>query len=128
MKHALTRSAIFTAERRLEQSRRDTVESFCRLRSALRSRLARPSSLALAVGLAALIGVWLVRRNKPSTTRAGNGTSTSIAGLAIAFLIRFGWRRFSGFLRDSWASRQKHPVTVVPLPDEHPKRLARHHR
>jgi len=126
MKHAPTRSAIFAAERKLVQSRRDTEESYGRFRSALRSRLARPSSLALAVGLAALIGFWLVRRNKPRTaTRAGNGTSTSMAGLAIAFLIRFGWQRFSRFLRDSSASRQKHPATGVPLPDEHPRRLAR---
>jgi hypothetical protein len=128
MKHAPTRSAIFAAERKLVQSRRDTEESYGRFRSALRSRLARPSSRALAVGLAALIGFWLVRRKPRTTTRAGNGTSTSMAGIAIAFLIRFGWRRFSGFLRDSWASRQKHSATVIPLPDEHPKRLARHHR
>jgi hypothetical protein len=125
MKHAPTRSAIFAAERKLVQSRRDTEESYGRFRSALRSRLARPSSLALAVGLAALIGFWLVRRKPRTTTRAGNGTSTSMAGIAIAFLIRFGWRRFSGFLRDSWASRQKHPARGDPLPDEHPKRLGR---
>jgi hypothetical protein len=123
MKHAPARSAIFTAECKLAQSRRDTVESFCRLRSALRSRLAQPSSLALAVALAALIGFWLVRRNKPRTTRARIGASTSMAGLAIALLIRFGWQRLSSFLRDSWASR--HPATGVPLPDEHLKGLAR---
>jgi hypothetical protein len=126
MKHPPTRSSIFTAERKLAQSRRDTEESYSRLRSALRFRLTRPSSLALAVGLAALIGFWLVRRNKPRTTRAGNGTSSSMAGLAIALLIRFGWQRFSGFLRDSWTPRQDHPATGVPLPDEHLKRPARH--
>jgi hypothetical protein len=103
MKHAPTRSAVFTAERRLAQSRCETVESFRRLRSALHSRLVQPSSLALAGGLAVLIGFWLVRR-KPRTTRAANGTSTSIAGLAIALLVRLGWRRFSDFLKDSWAS------------------------
>jgi hypothetical protein len=118
MKYAPARSAIFAAECRLAQSRRDTVESFRRLRSALRSRLARPSSLALAVGLAALVGFWLVRRRDPRTTRAGNGTSRSIAGFAMAFLIRFGWQRFSGLLRDSWASRQAYPATDGPLPDE----------
>ena len=112
MRRAPTRSDIFAAECKLEQSRGDTVESFRRLRSALRSRLAQPSSVALAVGLAALIGFWLVRRNKPQTTRAGNGTS-SITGLAIGFLIRFGWHRFSGFLRDSSASPQKHSATGV---------------
>jgi len=112
VRHAPTRSDIFTAERKLEQSRRDTVESFRRFRSALRSRLAQPSSLALAVGLAALIGFWLVRRNKPRTTRAGDGTS-SISGLAIGFLIRFGWQRFSSFLRDSSASRQEHSAKGV---------------
>ncbi len=125
MKHAPTRSAIFAAEHKLAQSRRDTVESFSRLRSALRYRLTQPSSLALAAGLAALIGFWLVRRNKPRITRAGNGTSTSIAGLAIALLIRFGWQRFSGFLRDSWASQQKRPAEGATLSDGHLKRLAR---
>jgi hypothetical protein len=103
MKRAPTRSAILTAERRLAQSRYDTVESYRRLRSALRSQLLQPSSLALAGGLAVLIGFWLVRR-KPRAERAANGTSTSIAGLAIALLIRLGWQRFSGFLKDSWAS------------------------
>ena len=117
MKHAPARSAILTAERRLAQSRRDTVESFCRLRSALRSRLAQPSSLALAAGLGALIGFWLVRRRDPRTTRAGNGTSKSMAGLAMAFLIRFGWQRLSSLLGDSWATRQPYPATDAPLPD-----------
>jgi len=98
MKHAPARSAILAAECRLAQSRRDTVESFCRLRSALRSRLAQPSSLAWAAGLAALIGFWLARRRDPLTTGAGNGTSRSIAGLAMAFLIRFGWQRLSSLL------------------------------
>ena len=112
MRHAPTRPDIFTAERKLEQSRRDTVENFRRFRSALRSRLAQPSSVALAVGVAALIGFWLVRRNKPRAARAGNGTS-SIAGLAIAFLIRLGWQRFSSLLRDSSASRQEHPAKSV---------------
>jgi hypothetical protein len=105
MKHAPTRSAIFNAERRLVQSRRDTVESSRRFRSALRFRLAQPSSLALAAGLVALIGFWLVRRNKPRAARAGNGASTSIAGLVIGLLIRFGWQHFSSSLRDSRVSQ-----------------------
>ena len=92
MRHAPTRSAVFTAERKLAQSRRDAAESFCRLRSALRSRLAQPSSLAFAVGLAALIGFWMARRKEPRTARAGSGTFKPIAGLAIALLIRFGQR------------------------------------
>jgi len=115
VRHAPTRLDILTAERKLERSRRDTVESFRRFRSALRSRLAQPSSVALAVGLAALIGFWLMRPNKPRTPRASNGTS-SMAGLAIAFLIRFGWERLSS-LRDSSASRQKHSAAGV-FPDE----------
>jgi lipopolysaccharide export LptBFGC system permease protein LptF len=120
MKHAPTRSAIFTTERKLVQARRDTVESFRRFRSALHSRLARPSSLALAVGLAALIGLWLMRR-KPRTARAGKGTSPSMAGLAVALLIRFGWQRLAGFLRDASASR--HAAAGVPLPEQ-PKGMA----
>jgi len=92
MKHALSRSAVFVAECKLAQSRRDTVESFRRFRSALRSRLARPSSLAFAVGVAAVIGFWLVRRRKPRATRADSGTFEPLAGLAIALLIRFGQR------------------------------------
>ena len=107
MRHAPTRSAVFTAERRLVQSRRETVESFRRLRFALRSRLARPSSLAFAAGLAALIGFWMMRRREPRTARAGNGIFTSIAGLAMAFLIRLGWERLAGFLKDSWAPPQE---------------------
>jgi hypothetical protein len=124
MKYAPTRSAIFTAEQKLAQSRRDTAESFHRARSALRSKLERPSSLALAAGLAVLIGFWLVRR-KPRTTRAGGWGSTSMVSLAIGFLVRFGWQRFSGFLRDSWTPRQERPATGAPLPDEHLKGLAR---
>jgi len=76
-------------------------------------RLARSCSLALAVGLAALVGFWLVRRNEPRTTRAGDGTSTSMAGPAMAFLIRFGWQRSSSSSTDSRASRQEHPAATM---------------
>ncbi len=85
-----SRAEILAAERQLEQSRRDSVESYRRLRFSVRSRVTKFSSLAVAAGLTVLMGFWLVRLIRPNAGRRAIGASTSLAGVALAFFIRAG--------------------------------------
>jgi len=98
MKRPPTRSAIFSAECRLAQSRRASHESFAQVRSAMRSRLAQPSSLLVATGLGALFGVWFARRNKPRVKQGAVSVRAPIVGLVSTLLVRFGLQR----LADTW--------------------------
>lgn len=98
MKPPSTRSDIFAAERRLEQAKRQSLESFAHIRSAIRSRLAQPSSLLMATGLGALLGVWFARRSKPRVKHEGVSAWTPIVGLVSTYLLRFAIQRFA----DTW--------------------------
>ena len=114
MKRLPTRSAIFAAESAVAQSRRDTVESLHRLRSALHSRLGRPSSLAIAAGLGFLVGLSLPSHAGSRQTPTGTKTSASVAALALPFLIRFGQRRVAEILQRLWASaRERRPAATA---------------
>ena len=98
MKRSSTRSDIFSAECQLAQSKRASRESFAQVRSAVHSRLAQPSSLLMATGLGALLGVWFARRSKPRVKHEGVSAWAPIVGLASTYLIRFAMQR----LADTW--------------------------
>ena len=72
----MTSSAIVAAELRVVESRRDLHHDLRRLQR----RLSRPSSLATAAGVGAVLGFSLQRRG-----RAG-----AVTGLLVAVLIRRG--------------------------------------
>lgn len=74
-------SAMVAAELRVVQSRRELRDGLRRLRS----RLSRPSSLAAAAALAALLGFLLTRR----------GRLGAVAGALAIALIRRGVERLA---------------------------------
>lgn len=113
MKFWPTRSDIFFAECRLAHSKLAARTSFAQLRSTIRSRLAKPSSLLVVTGAGTLFGVWLARRNKARSGRAAVPARTPvartpIAGLVYTFLIRFGLQR----LAETWV-RLRQPDSVT---------------
>lgn len=69
-------SAIVAAELRVVQSRRELRDGLRRLRY----RLSRPSFLAAAAAVGALLGFWLTRR----------GRTGAVVGLLATALIRHG--------------------------------------
>jgi hypothetical protein len=60
-----SRDEISAAEQRFATSKWDVRDDALQLRLAVRSRIAKPSSLAIAAGTAAILGFLLVRRPKP---------------------------------------------------------------
>ncbi len=104
MKPRPTRSDIFSAEYRLAHSKLESRASFAQLRSALHSRLTKPSSLLVVTGLGALFGAWFARRAGPRVKPDAVPVRAPIVGLVYTFLIRFGLQR----LAETWV-RFRHP-------------------
>ena len=98
MKRSPTRSDIFFAEYRLVQAKHVSRASFAQLRSAIRSRLAQPSSLLVASCAGALLGVWFARRNKPQLKPDAVSVQAPIVGLVYTLLVRLGMQR----LAETW--------------------------
>ena len=113
-----TLAAIYAAELRVAQSNGNTRDSLRRVRVAFRATLARPSTLALVAGAAGLFGFWLARRPQPQATSPSDGATvaptTSVAGLVLAFIVRYAMQRLPFILRQVWAARQKRATRVGP--------------
>ena len=93
MRRAPTRAAIHAAELRIAEASQGTRDSLCRARAALRATLARPSTLALAAVGAGVFGFWFARKSRPRAAARADGAAvakTSAAGLALAFIMRYG--------------------------------------
>ena len=115
MKHTL--AAIDAAEMRMEISRRETREGLHRVKLALRETVSRPSTLAVAGGVAGLVGLagfLLARRPRPRQRRAyaaaGTGVvvASSLAAVARFLMSRYGVRGLTFVLRQlrhRWAQR-----------------------
>lgn len=90
MSRATDRAAIYAAELGIAQSGRDARASLGRAAAALRTRMARPATLALAAGL---LGFWLARRPKPqavsSSTSTNVASKASAASLVGALIVRY---------------------------------------
>jgi hypothetical protein len=99
---APTKLAIFAAERRLQQARRDTYDSVSRLRTAVNLRLRRPSTIVCAAGLGALIAFALSHRQVTRRVRADRATAGSIRAIVLAFLVRQAWQELSRMLFRIW--------------------------
>jgi hypothetical protein len=98
MKHSTGRSDISVAESRLAQAKCASRESFAQVRSAIRSRLAQPSSLLIATGVGALLGVWFARPGNSQLKQDADSVPAPIVGLVSTLLVRFGIQR----LADTW--------------------------
>jgi hypothetical protein len=83
---APSKLAIFAAERRLQQARRDTYDSVSRLRTAIKLRLRRPSTIAWAAALGGTIAFTLLHRRKTRRVRADRATAGSAGAIVSAFL------------------------------------------
>jgi len=127
MIRAPDRAAIHAAELRFAQATRNSRDSLRRVRVAFRATLVRPSTLAVIAGAAGLAGFWLARRPHPrpqaTASAAGVAATTSAAGLALAFIVRYGMQRLPVILQQAWVARQQRAARFDPAQhDDH------HHR
>jgi hypothetical protein len=91
-----TKLAIFASERRLQEARRDIHDRVCRLRTAVNTRLTRPSTIFGAAGLGALVVFALSsHRHTPRRVRADRATVGSIGAIVAAFVARQAWQELS---------------------------------
>jgi hypothetical protein len=102
-----TKLAIFAAERKLQEARRDTHDGLCRLRTAVNTRLTRPSTLVCAAGLGAFIVFALSHGRRTRRLRPVGVTAGSIGGIVTAFLARQAWQELSRVLFRIW--KEPHP-------------------
>jgi hypothetical protein len=102
---APSKLAIFAAERRLQQARRDTYDSVSRLRTAVNLRLRRPSTIAWAAALGGAIAFTVLHRHKTRRVRAvgaNRATAGSVGAIVAAFLVRQAWQELSRMLYRIW--------------------------
>jgi hypothetical protein len=110
MMRAPDAAAIHAAELKVARSGQEARDGLRRARVALRATLARPSTLVLAAGAAALLGFWLARRPKRQATPssgAGVARTASAAGLVGALLLRYGMQLLPFVLQQVRAARQE---------------------
>ena len=124
MMRAPDRAAIHAAELRVAQARRNCRDSLRRVRVAFRASLVRPTTLALVAGAAGLVGFWLARRPQPrpqaTASTAGVAATTSAAGLALAFIVRYGMQRLPFILQQAWVARQQRAAPSGPALSKSP--------
>jgi hypothetical protein len=124
MTRAPHQNAIYAAELRVAQSRWNTQESLRGVRVAFRATLARPSTLALIAGTAGPVGFWLARQPQPQSTSAFDGAAaaktTSVAGVMLAFIMRYGMQRLPMILQQVWTAWQKRASRIDPDMPKYP--------
>ena len=122
MTRAPHQNAIYAAELRVAQSRWNTQESLRGVRVAFRATLARPSTLALIAGTAGPVGFCLARQ--PQSTSAFDGAAaaktTSVAGVMLAFIMRYGMQRLPMILQQVWTVWQKRASRIDPDMPKYP--------
>ena len=117
MNRAPSRAAIYAAELRVGEAKRATRENAQRARTALRERLAQPTTLIAVFAASAAGGFLLARRNKQTKVKVRYrssadsaktaAASTSIAGLVLAFAMRYAMERAPALVQAVWTARQK---------------------
>lgn len=117
MMQAPTLAAIYAAELRFAQSKRETPATAC---AACGLHPERPSRGLLRwpwrAGAAGLFGFLIARRPQLRTTSSSIGVAAAaiafIAGLVRAFIVRYGMQHLSAVLQQLWATRQKRVARV----------------
>ena len=118
MMRAPRQTAVYAAELRVAQSRFDTLTGLRRASGAFRAALIRPSTLALIVAAGGLLGFWLVRGRRPQAPYASGpvavAATTSVAGLVMAFVLRYAAQNIPLILQRVWVAAQKRSSRVDP--------------
>ena len=94
MMHTPTSTEILAAEARLAQSKRHARESLGRARVAFRATLARPSTVAIALGAAGIVGFWFFRRTAQPKMQAPTGAKLAV-GASAALLVKSYGKRYA---------------------------------
>jgi len=99
-----SRDEISAAEQRFATSKWYVLDDALQLRLAVRSRIAKPSSLAIAAGTAAILGFLLVRRPKPKPApppeRRKKQQPSQLKALLTTLLLRFGRERLMNLMHN----------------------------
>jgi len=108
MKRAPSLADIEAAELAVVRARRDARAALGRLNHAVRTSIARPSSLALVAAVAGALGYLAgrpIRRAPQSSSPAEGGVAkTSAAALLLGFASRYLMRRLPFMLQQFWAT------------------------
>jgi|GEM_PF-3537468 len=85
-------AAIRAAEALIAQSNRDARDGLARAKTAFRTNLSQPSTLAMAAMAGGLLAVWLARRrgSYSGSGRPDAVRTVSTLGLAAAAMLRYG--------------------------------------
>ena len=112
MKRIVSLTEIHAIEVRVAQSRANTLTELRRANVALRSLLARPTTLAMVAGAAGVVGFWLTRRpasSKASPDAADVTSRPSAAGVFLAVIVKYGMQAFPFILQNFLAMREQSP-------------------
>lgn len=123
MMRAPTRAAIQAAELRVAQSGRNTRDSLRLVRVEFRAALVRPLTLALVAGAAGLFVFLGIRRTqRPATVSSGGAglaATTSVTGLALAIIVRYGMQGLPFIIQKIKAVLAKRAARVDPDMSNH---------
>lgn len=104
---------IQAAERRVSQSKQNTLDSLRRVPAAFKAVLARPSTLIVVLGAAGLFGFRLARRSRaiPSSDDGLNvAARPAAAGVVAVFIARYAMQYLTSIFREAWAARKQGAV------------------
>lgn len=94
MKRKPTSAEIYAAELKVSQSMQQTHAVVERVRTASHAAIERVAAIALVVGVVGLPLIWLARRRRSRAMSSSAGAhvarNTSVVGLVLAFLMRYG--------------------------------------
>jgi hypothetical protein len=70
------------------------------------------------------LGFWLARRPQPQSTSSPDGAAvaktTSVAGVVLAFIMRYGMQRLPVILQQVWTAWQKRASRIDPDMPKYP--------
>jgi hypothetical protein len=70
------------------------------------------------------VGFWLARQPQPQSTSAFDGAAaaktTSVAGVMLAFIMRYGMQRLPMILQQVWTAWQKKTSRIDPDMPKYP--------
>lgn len=115
---------IHAIELRVAQSRANTWTELRRANAALRSLLARPTTLVMVAGAAGVAGFLLTRRQastRASADAADVNSRPFAAGAFLAVIVKYGMQAFPFILQNFLSIREQSPEhAAAAVANEHP--------